>query len=238
MLVTNCLATAQELAQLEAIDEWIMQDQVPEARAAVQELLNTYPKSYDVLWRASRVELLTGEQSEGKKLEKKHYREALNLADRAVKANKKGSHGYMRRAAANGKLALFEGVLTANEYVNAVRDDAEKALKLNSESPYQMATAHYILGRTHVKLSETPAVLRMPLDLEWGDFEEGLEHLEKAVEMRPGFIMYNLDFARALIEDKQDDKARVILKNISSLDEVEPGDKLRKNEALELLNSL
>lgn len=225
-------------ATLETVDELVMQDKVNEAKTLLDQFYANDKNSYDVLWRMSRLEILIGDQKEGQDSQLGHYEQALEYANRAIKANKKGTLGYVRRAAANGKLALFQGVLTSTSYVNAVRDDCEKAIKYNSDGDYNLAAAYYILGRTHLKLYETPVVLRMPLDLDWGNLDEAVEYLEKAVELRPGFLWYQLDYARALIEFEEEKKAKKLLTAIADMEFQEPGDDARKAEAAELLKSL
>jgi len=219
-------------------DTMVMDSKLDEAYTALSEMLKEDKKNYEVLWRLARLEVLLGEREGDPEDEKSRYEEALDYANRAIKANKRGTSGYVRRAAANGKLALYEGVLTANTYVNAVLEDCETAINYNSESKDALATAYYILGRTHLKLSETPMVLRMPLDLDWGNMDEALEYLEEATKLRPGFIIYELDYARALIEDDEEKKAKEILSGIKDMEEQEPGDAERKEEAEELLTSL
>jgi tetratricopeptide (TPR) repeat protein len=220
------------------IDSLMNAGQLTEAAEWLDQKLQEEPKNADWLWRMSRNELLIGETKAEESEQKSHFERALEFANGAVKADKKNSMGYIRRAAANGKIALFQGVLTANTYVNEVRDDCERALKLKSADAYELAAAQYILGRTHLKLSETPAVLRMPLDLDWGNLEEALELLEKAVAARPQSLRYHFDYARALIEMEDTQAAKEILARIAELPETEPGDEGRRTEAAQMLAEL
>lgn len=232
---SSTLLAQEDVSQ--KVDSLIMLDQVPAAHSMLEEALATDAKNYELLWRISRTQTLLGDKVEGDAA-KAAYEKALEYANQAIKADKKGSMGYIRRGAANGKLALFQGVLTANTYVIEVRDDAEKAIKLNNASEYEMATAYYILGRTHLKLTETPAVLRMPLDLDWGNLEEALEYLEKATQMRPDFLMYHLEYAKALIEDEREDDAKKVLASIADMPNQEPGDEERKAQAVDMMKGL
>lgn len=56
--------------------------------------------------------------------------------------------------------------------------------------------------------------------------------------MRPGFIMFQLDYARALVEDGRAAEARTILQAIASLPEQEIGDDARKRDAVALIATL
>jgi hypothetical protein len=126
-------------------------------------------------------------------------------------------------------------VLDAADLVEAVKADAEKAIALNNAGAMTTAAAHYILGRTHLKLTETPRPLRMPLGLGWGNLADATKHLKAATELRPNFIMYQLDYARALLKGGQGAQAKALLGAIAGLSVQEPGDEERKKEAVEAL---
>lgn len=213
--------------------------QLASAATLVDQALTAGPRDYEVLWRASRLRLLQGDaQPEKSKAQDRFYREALTLAERAIKANPNAPDGYLRRAAANGKVALFAGVLDAADYVIQAREDADKVLAMRGTPALTQASAHYILGRTHLKLSETPRPLRMPLGLGFGNAAEALTQLRRATELRPGFVMFQLDLARALIANDRGPDARAVLQQLASLAEQEPGDDVRKREGAELLRTL
>ncbi len=209
-----------------------------EAKSVLDAALAKEPANYEYLWRYSRLMILTGESRTGQKDELDFYNKALEWAEKAVKANKKGSAGYVRRAAANGKLALFQGVLTSNTYVNSAKEDVEKAIKNKADGDLTMAAAYYILGRSHLKLSETPVVLRMPLDLDWGNVDDAAVNLKKAVDLRPGFVMYHLEYGKALLAKEDKAKAKEQLTLAANGAVQEPGDEKRRQEASELLKSL
>jgi tetratricopeptide (TPR) repeat protein len=217
----------------------LARNEVPAAVTQVDAALAATPRDYEVLWRASRVRLLQGDlQPEKSKAQDKLYREALALAERAIKANGAAPDGYLRRAAANGKVALFSGVLDAADYVIQTKDDVEKVLAMRGVPPLTQASAHYILGRAHLKLSETPRPLRMPLGLGFGNAADALTHLKRATELRPGFVMFQLEYARALAANDREAEARTVLQQLPSLADQEPGDEARKREGAELLRSL
>jgi len=235
VLVPGVLA-AQPIAR---VDTLLARNDVAGAVVQVDAAMSATPRDYDVLWRASRVRLLQGDlQAEKSKAQDKLYREALALAERAIKANPAAPDGYLRRAAANGKVALFSGVLDAADYVIQTREDVEKVLAMRGVPPVTQASAHYILGRAHLKLSETPRPLRMPLGLGFGNAADALTHLKRATELRPGFVMFQLDYARALLANDRAAEARAVLQQLPSLSDQEPGDDARKREGVELLRTL
>lgn len=226
-------------APISRVDTLLAAGQLPTAAALVDQTLASAPRDFEVLWRASRVRLLQGDaQPEKSKAQDKLYREALALAERAIKANGSAPDGYLRRAAANGKVALFSGVLDAADYVIQARDDAEKVIAMRGVPAATLASAHYILGRTHLKLSDTPRPLRMPLGLGFGNAAEALTQLKRATELRPGFVMFQLEYARALAANDRTADARAVLQQVPGLADQEPGDDARKREAAELLRTL
>ena len=236
--VVPTMLSAQSPTLLRA-DSILATGQVAPAAPLIDQALAASPREFEVLWRASRVRLLQGDaQPAQSKAQDRLYREALALAERAIKANGAAPDGYLRRAAANGKVALFSGVLDAADFVIQTKEDTEKVLAMRNVPAVTMASAHYILGRAHLKLSETPRPLRMPLGLGFGNSSDALVHLRRAAELRPGFIMFQLDLARALIANDKSADARTVLGQIPALTEQEPGDDGRKREAAELLRSL
>ena len=227
---------AQPIARMDSL---LARNDVPAAVSQVDAALTATPRDYEVLWRASRVRLVQGDlQPEKSKAQDKLYREALSLAERAIKANGAAPDGYLRRAAANGKVALFSGVLDAADYVIQTKDDVEKVLAMRGVSSLTQASAHYILGRAHLKLSKTPRPLRMPLGLGFGNAADALTHLKRATELRPGFVMFQLEYARALLANDRPADARTVLQQLPSLADQEPGDEGRKREGAELLRTL
>ena len=236
LLALPAAAGAQPIAR---VDTLLATNQVAPAVVQIDQALATSPKDYEVLWRASRVRLLQGDaQPEKSKAQDKLYRDALSLAERAIKANGAAPDGYLRRAAANGKVALFSGVLDAADYVLQAKEDADRVIAMRGVPPTTLASAHYILGRTHLKLSETPRPLRMPLGLGFGNATEAAVQLKRASELRPGFVMFQLDYARALLANDRLSEARALLQQLPSLANQEPGDELRKREGAELLKTL
>jgi len=237
-LVTPASLVAQS-ASIARVDTLLAAMQLAPAVTLVDQALAAVPRDFDVLWRTSRVRLLQGDAApEKSKAQDKFYREALALAERAIKANSTAPDGYVRRAAANGKVALFAGILDAADYVLQTKEDTEKVITMRNVPPLTLATATYILGRTHLKLTETPRPLRMPLGLGFGNAADARTHLKRATDLRPGFVMFQLEYARALIANDQPTEARVLLQQLPGLANQEIGDDTRKREGAELLRTL
>ena len=209
------------------------------ALESFQKALAASPNNYEALWRISRSYVDIGEHQPAKTEEEKKkqletYEKALDFANKAVAANPNGTMGYTRRAIANGRIALFRGVWESLDIVKQTKADVEKALALDANNP----GAYYVLGRTHFKVSEKPRIVRWPLGLSWASVEEAIKNYEKAISLRPDFLMYRLDAARAYVEEDNYAKAKEHLAAaIAAPKQDEDDDQFRK-EAQELMEKI
>ncbi|MBI2430246.1 MAG: hypothetical protein HYV29_15895 [Ignavibacteriales bacterium] len=197
------------------------------------------PDNFDILWRISRSYVDIGEHLPNttdaeKEKQLEYYQKALDYAERAVKAKPDAFEGYIRRAIANGRVALFKGVWSAIDFVKQVKADCEKAISLSPNDPLP----YYILGRTHAKLCEKPKMIRWPLGLGWANMEDAIKNYEKALSLRGNFIMYRLDAARAYIEEDEEEKAKEYLIAISAYPKQDEDDDQYRKDAKDLLEKL
>lgn len=197
------------------------------------------PNNYEALWRISRAHVDIGEhfatatdQEKAKQL--LTYEKSLEFANKAIAANANGAMGYTRRAIANGRIALFKGVWESLDLVKQTKADCEKAIALDPKEP----AAYYVLGRTNMKVSEKPKIVRWPLGLGWANLDDAVKNYEKAIALRPDFIMYRLDCARAYIEQDEYSKARAHLTAISTLPTKDEDDGQFRKEAQELQDKI
>jgi tetratricopeptide (TPR) repeat protein len=233
------LAAQQPSPELLRVDSLVLALNVSAAVTAIETEARRTPRDFQMLWRLSRVRLLQGDAAlPQSRQQDRFYRQAMDIADQAIKVNPSSPDGYVRRAAAAGKVALFAGVLDASDFVLQAKEDVEKVIAMPNVPPITLATAHYILGRTHLKLTETPRPMRMPIGLGFGNLNDALTNLRRARQLRPGFIMIELELARALVANDQAAEARPLLTAIAAMPLTEPGDDTRKTEAAELLKTL
>lgn len=202
-----------------------------------------YPDNYEILWRISRsyidyAEHLPDKTSAQKDEQEKLYKKALDYANKAVKLAPDQAITYVRRAIANGRIALFEGVFSAIGTVKDVKADCEKAIQLGNGGNYVQALAHYVLGRTHMKVCEKAYLVRLPLGLGWGDMDESIRLLETAVKLRPNFRMFYLDLAKAYIEEDEYTKARETLLKIEKAPIADEDDEIFLAESRQLLEKI
>ena len=224
-------------------DKFVAEFQNQKALEVLLEAEKKFPDNYEVLWRISRsyidyAEHLPDKTDAQKDEQEKLYKKALDYADRSVKLAPDQAITYVRRSIANGRIALFEGVFSAIGTVKDVREDCEKAIQIGNGGNYVQALAHYVLGRTHMKVCEKAYLIRLPLGLGWGDMDESIRLLETAVKLKPNFRMFYLDLAKAYIEEDEFDKARETLLKIEKAPVTDEDDGKFLAEAKQLLEEI
>jgi tetratricopeptide (TPR) repeat protein len=209
------------------------------ALASFEKALKAEPNNAEILWRISRSYVDIGEHlpagtKEEKTKQLEYYQKSTDFANQAIGANPNSSMAYTRRAIANGRIALFKGIWDALDLVKQVKADCEKAIQLDNGN----AAAHYVLARTHYKVCEKPKMIRWPLGLSWGNLDESRAQYEKAIALRPNFIMYRLDAARTYVELDEYGLAREQLTKIQTLGTEDEDDNQFRKEAKELLEKI
>ncbi len=202
-----------------------------------------FPDNWHVYWRLSRVYVYAGDEMPSKTSEQKdaqlaEYQKAYNFADKAVKLAPDQSVTYLRRAIANGKLALFKGVFSVAGVVNAVRADCKKAINLGNGENFTQALAYYVLGRTNAKVSEKWAPARAVLGLGWADNSKAIEDYNIAIKLYPDFRMFYLDLARSYIREDEYENAKDCLKKAINCPKKEINDDQLLAESKSLLEEI
>lgn len=201
------------------------------------------PNNYEILWKISRAYVDIGEHmpantSEEKEAQLSVYQKALEYAEKSIKAAPDKSVTYLRRAIANGRIALFKGVFSVAGVVNSVKADLEKAIQLNNGGNDIQAVAHYVLARTHAKTSEKWKPARSVLGLGWADNQLALKEYKKAIELKPNYVMFYVDYAISLNREDDYKTARIMLQKAIDSPIEDEDDSIRKEEAKKLLKEI
>ena len=213
-IALNCNSYSQSVSDLiQEGDKYYTEFDNQKALETYQEADKLSPGNWEVLWRISRAIVdiankmpeTTDEQKDAKF---DQYKKSFSYADSAVKLADDKSVNYVRRAIANGRIALFEGVFSAIGTVNDVKDDCEKAIQLNNGGNYVQALAHYVLARTNAKVCEKAYLLRLGLGLGWGDMDVAIREYQTAIKLKPNMRMFYLDLAKAYIEEDEYELAK------------------------------
>jgi tetratricopeptide (TPR) repeat protein len=244
LIVLSISASAQEeIDWLSKGNQLYKEFKNQEALEAYQKADSASPKNWDVLWRISRAyvdlaEKMPNETGDEEDAQLATFEKALMFADSSINLAPDQSEPYLRKAIANGKIALFKGVFSVAGVVNQVKEDCEKAILQGTGGNITQGVAHYVLARTHAKISEKWAPARSVLGLGWADIDSALVHYEKAKELYPNFIMIYVDYAISLIEEDEYDKARELLNMSFTLPKLDEDDETRLAEAKALLEEI
>jgi len=201
------------------------------------------PNDWNIYWRLSKAyvdiaDKMPNDNGVQEDAQLAKYKTAYDFADKAVKLAPNQSINYLRRAIANGKIALFKGVFSVAGVVNKVRDDCAIAIKLGNGGNYFQALAHYVLARTHAKVSEKWAPARAVLGLGWADIDTAIVEYNKAIKLRPNFRMFYLNLAKAYIREDEYLKARKALQSVIGSPKVDQSDDNNLAEAENLLETI
>ena len=208
-----------------------------------QEADKKYPDNWEIQWRLSRTYTDIGEHmpastSEEEDKQLATFETAVKYADKAIELAPDKSVTYLRRAIANGRIALFKGVFSVGAVVDQVRDDCIKAIKLGTGGNEVQGVAHYVLARTHDKISDKWSVARAALGLGWAEYDSAIVHYEKAVKIYPNFMMIYVEYAKALMEEDEWEKAKEMLDKAIASPIKDEDDKEKLVEAKKLLEEV
>jgi len=195
--------------------------------------------NFEVLWRLSRTyvelaEKMPTNSGDQKDAQLAVYQQGLDYADKAVNKDPNNSIGYLRRAIANGRVALFKGIFSVAGVVNMVRADVEKAIQLNNGGNFVQGVAHYVLARTHAKTSEKWKPARAVLGLGWADNEIAIQEYKKAIALYPTYMMFYVDYAISLVREDDYKTAKEMLNKAFSCQKQNQDDDNRLVEAKQL----
>jgi tetratricopeptide (TPR) repeat protein len=198
------------------------------------------PNHFEILWRISRslveiAEMMPASTGEQKDEQLAVYQKGLEYAEKAVNKDPDNSVGYLRRAIANGRIALFKGLFSVAGVVNSVRADAEKSIQLNNGGNFVQGVAHYVLARTHAKTSEKWKPARAILGLGWANNDIALEEYKKAIALYPGYLMFYVDYAISLNREDDYKTAREMLNKAFTCQKQHQDDDNRLAEAKSIM---
>lgn len=213
--------------------------ETPAAVEAYRSGLAAAPDDVALLWKLSRALLNLADERPGKEGDEEAYREAVELARRAVEEAPDLARPHSTLAAALGKLALFEGGKRKVELAREVRSEAELAARLD---PSDFA-AFVVLGILNRELATLNPFLKAFARTFFGrlpeaSVEDSAVHLERAVALAPDFVTPRVELALTYLEQDREEAAREELTRAIALPSLEQLDRLRQAEARELLEEI
>lgn len=129
---------------------------------------------------------------------KKAARQALDLAQQAVKSDPKSAQAHLALAIACGKWTDFVDSKTKLALSRQIRTEAERAIALDP----QLDLAYHVLGRWHLGVATVNPLLRFGARLTVGalppaSLEEAARNLEMAAKLSPKTIIHHQHLALA-----------------------------------------
>lgn len=211
-----------------------------EALESLRGALQTDSTRFDALWRASREAVNLGMLADDDEAGA-WYATAVDFAERAVGARPDSARGYQWLSIALGRQALLEGPRSRVRLAVAVRENALRALQIDSTA----AGAHNVLGEWHAEIQRLGGLSRFAAERLLGaetfrlaSWDEAVRHLTRAVELGPEVIIHRLALARVYLDLGQEAEAMTNLLRAVELPILQPTDPLLRREAEELLRRL
>ena len=204
-----------------------------------KEVLRHQPTNLNALCRASDLCSRIGHREQDKAKKTDYYKAAKTYAEVALKINAKSAEANFVMAVAMGRMAMISSGKEKVQYVNEIRRYAENTLKYDPNS----FKAYHVLGKWNYEVSNLSAVERGLAKLLFGgipkaSLQDAIRYYEKSKSLESSFALNYLELAKAYHRNKQDDKAKELLKKLETLPNKIEDDTRIKKEGKELLKEL
>ncbi len=226
-------------------DRWFAKAEQAHQQFDNVQALEYYLKVYEaqpdypgILFKIVRSYIDVGEDLEDRKDKsaKQQYEQALKFAQKSLRKYPDDPQTHIDMATALGRLALFSGGKKKVGLSRDVKKHLDRALELDPNA----ANAHAAVGIYHRELCNLNWFLRkFAVKLFGGlpkvSMDDALEHLERAVELRPDWVFAHLELGKTLWELKKKDRARQEWQKALGLPNGDHRDPIYKAEAKKLL---
>jgi tetratricopeptide (TPR) repeat protein len=189
---------------------------------------------FGALWRAARAAVVIAIDQEEADAQEAWLEPALAWAERAVAVRPDDIDGLYWRGVAAGRLAMNAGPGRAVELAEVVYDDAHAILARDSLH----GGAHNMLGKLSYEVMSLSRVKRLIArtfmsspaldDTSW---EKAEEHLIRAAELWPDFVLFHFDLAQLYRKRDRREEAIVEYRRALGLPTVHPTDLGLKRQA-------
>lgn len=205
----------------------------------LKQVLKINPNNYYALWKISELCSRIGNRQATAKEKQNYFIAGKNYAEQAIKVNPRGADGYYALAVAMGRFALTKSGSDRINAVKEIRNNAEKALKLNPSH----GRAWHVMGKWHYEVSNLNMFEKAGVKLIYGGLPpasigESIRAYEKARELEPYFALNFLELAKAYKRNEQKSKAIQMLKMLPSIPNKTVDDPRIKREGAQLLKEL
>jgi len=204
-----------------------------------KEVLRHQPTNLNSLCRASDLCSRIGHRETEKSKKADYYKAAKTYAEVALKINPKSPEANFVMALAMGRMAMISSGREKVQYVNEIRNYAETTLKYDPNS----FKAYHVLGKWNYEVSNLSPIERGLAKLLFGglpkaSLQDAIRYYEKSKSLEPTLAVNYLELAKAYHRNKQDDKAKEMLKKLETLPNKMEDDIRVKKEGKEMLREL
>ncbi|MFO8099971.1 MAG: hypothetical protein R6T83_10185 [Salinibacter sp.] len=171
---------------LSTVDSLRMAGEFQAAFIRLSSVSQEHLQSVNVLWRTAIVWSDYGRAEPSDDLALAAYRNALSMADRALKADSTSAWAHLCKAAAAGRAAPLVGSNKESiQLTRATKKHADRAIELDST----IASAYYIRGVWNKEVADLGLfqgiAVRAHGGLPEASFEQAVADLKQAIEKRP-----------------------------------------------------
>ena len=202
--------------------------------------------SYQANWKAARAIADVAKQIQGNADSLKNRRDSLysvgrGYAERAIRADSTQADGHYALAMVLGRLSRTKGSKERVRYAKIIFDEATRAVQINPNHD----NAHHVLGAWNAEVKRLSGFQRFFAKALFGggfmsraNWNDAVQHLERAVELYPQHIYHRLELAEVYIDIGQYSKAREQLEIIPTLPIVDVLDAQYKDDAAARLRQI
>jgi tetratricopeptide (TPR) repeat protein len=209
-------------------DTLFFRDQTPrESLEAYREILDEYPGEYEALWRASRSSLVLAILEDEWEVKKDWFRQGEAYAREALEARPNDPEALYWLSANLGRWAQKEtGPREALRLAKEVRSTVEPLLELDPDHP----GGNNVLGMFHFEILRMTRVERAvarvlaPSALRGVSWTDAERHLGRAAALDTRSILFQRDYAQALLWHGDTLSCREILAEAARLPLTYPSD--------------
>ncbi|HEY0778126.1 MAG TPA: tetratricopeptide repeat protein [Gemmatirosa sp.] len=199
-----------------------------------QAALKADPTDYDALTKAAYATIEVGQAASDKDQQRAYYKQAEDLARRAITARPTGAEGHFVLATALGRTAQTLGARDRIRYASDVRTQALEALKYDPRH----AGALHVMGMWNAEVMRLSGISRFMAKNFLGgqvfssaSWDDAQRYLEQAVQIEPQRITHRIDLAQVYLDRGDKAKAREQLDAIAAAPARELNDANYKRQA-------
>jgi tetratricopeptide (TPR) repeat protein len=240
MLILPINAVSQDLAILSKEAEKLeLAFREYDALQKYIEILRHHPANVAVLCRASDLCSRIGHRQTDKTKKIDYFKAAKTYAEVALKLSPQSAEANFVMSVAMGRMAQISSGREKVQYVNEIKRYAENTLKYDPNS----FKAYHVLGKWNFEVSNLTSIERGFARILFGglpkaSLQDAIRYYEKSRALEPTFAINYLELAKAYHRNKEDNKARDLLKKLETIPNRIEDDVRIKKEGEELLRSL